>query len=129
MHVPHSGRALRGLGDVPFDEDGAGGGAFGREDEVAHFDGAGVARLADLEHGGRFGLVGKGGAGRHEEGPDLAGDFDVGGDFDGVGDDVGAVVKVDDLRGGGGEEDGLDGGGVVGVPVTFGAVGLDAEEG
>ena len=85
--------------------------------------------MADLEHRRWFGLIGKSAPGRHDDGPDLAGDFDVGGHFDGRADEVGAVVEIDDLRRGGGVEDGLDGGGVVGDAVAFCAAGFDAEEG
>ena len=129
VDVPHSRGAGGGGRDVPFDEDGARLGTFGLEDQVGHFDGAGVAGLTDLEDGGRGGLVGEGGAGGEDERPDFAGDLDVGGDFDGGGDDVGAVVEVDDLTGLGAAEDFLDGGGVVGCTVAFGSGGFDADEG
>ena len=130
VDVPHSRSALLlgRVGDVPFYEDGAWLGAFGLEDEVAEFDGAGVAWLADLEDGGGVGLGGEGGAGGYDHGPNFAGDFDVFGDFDCGGDDVGAVVEVYDLVGGSLVENCLDGCGIIGGTVAFGAVGLDAEK-
>ena len=129
MHVPHAGRALRGGAEVPFDHDGSRGGAFGFEHQVAHFDGARGAGLADLKDGGWVGLGGEGGAGGHDQGPDFARDFDVVGDFDCLGDEVGAVVEVDDLAAGCFVQDCLDSCSVVRDAIPLGSCGLDAEEG
>ncbi len=129
VDVPHARGALRRGSDVPFDEDGAGLGTFDLKDQVAHLDGAGLAGLADLEDWGWGGLVGERGARGHDDGPDLAGDLDVGGDFDGGRDDVGAVVEVDDLACLRTVEDFLDRRRVICYTIAFGSCGLDADEG
>lgn len=65
----------------------------------------------------------------HEKGPDLTGDFDVLGHFDSVGDDVGTVIKVDDLVFRHAIQHFLDGGGVIGLAITLGTGRLDAHKG
>ena len=128
VHVPHARRALRAGAQVPFDHDGARRSAFSLEHEVAHFDRAGGAGGADLEDWGRVGLGGEGGAGGHDQGPDFAGDFDVVWDFDGLGDEIGAVVEVDDLAGRCFVQECLDSCSVVGDAIAFSSCGFDAEE-
>ena len=128
VYVPHAAGCGCGFGDVPFDEDGARGGAFGFKDEVAHFDGTCVAGLANLEDGLRVGLVVEGFAVRHDQGPDLTGDLDVLGHLDSVGDEIGAVVKVDNLAIRRFVKDGLESGGVVRNAVTLGTSRLDTDE-
>lgn len=128
VYVPHAGRALRGGAEVPFDHDGARGSAFGFEYQVAHFDRAGGAGLADLEDWGWVGLGGECGAGGHDQGPDFACDFDVIGDFDCLGYEVGAVVEVDDLAGRRFIQDCLDSCSVVGDAIALSSCGFDAEE-
>ncbi len=69
------------------------------EDEVGDLDGALVAALADLEDGLGTGFVGEEAPEAMMSGPDLASDFDVliSWDRDGLGDDVRAVIKVENL--------------------------------
>lgn len=119
---------MGGGAEVPLDHDGAWGGAFGFEHEVAHFDRAGGAGLADLEDWGWVGLGGEGGTGGHDQWPDLTGDFDVVWDFDCLGDEIGAVVEVDDLTGRRFVEDCLNRCSVIGDAIALGSCGFDAEE-
>ena len=119
---------MRGGAEVPFDHDGAWGGAFGFENQVAHFDCAGGAGLADLEDWGWIGLGGECGAGGHDQGPDFTGDFDVVWDLDCLGYEVGAVVEVDDLARRRLIQDGLNSCSVVGDAIALSSCGFDAEE-
>ena len=66
MDIPHARGTLRGLGDIPFHHDCTWGWPFGLEDEIAHFDRAGVAWLADLEDGSWRCLIGECGTGSHD---------------------------------------------------------------
>jgi hypothetical protein len=110
------------------DEDSAGLRAADLEDEVCDFNCADVACVADLEDWGWRGLRLECWACCDDQGPDFAGDFDDLGDFNGRGDEVGAVVEVEDLGGGALVHAGLDCGCVVCGAISFGATRFDAEE-
>lgn len=128
VDVPHSRGALGGGCDIPFDEDGAGLWAFDFEDQIAHLNGTGLARLTDLKYWGWRSLVGESCSGCHDNGPDLACYLDVGGDFDGGGYDVSTVVEVDDLACLSTIEDLLNGRCIICDAITVGSCGLDADE-
>lgn len=128
VNIPHGSSTVLGALEVPLDHDSAGGGAESLEDHVGDLDGTGVTRLADAEDRLGVGLVAEAGALGHDHGPDLTSDLDVLGDVDGVGDDVCAVVKVDDLIGCRSIKDLLDSCGVIGRTITLGTTGLDGNE-
>ena len=130
VRVPHAGRALLifGFGEIPLYQDGAWGGTFGGEDEIADFNTAALAGFPDLEEGFGVLLIAKGGAVGHDDGPDFAGDLAVCGDFDGVCDDVRTMIEVDDGVVVGGIKDLLQRSCVVGFAITFGALSLDTDE-
>ena len=128
VHVPHAAGGGCGLGDVPFDENSARSRAFSLKDEVTHLDSTGVAGLADLEDGLGLGLITEGLTVGHDQRPDLAGDLDVLWYFDGIGNEIGAVVKVDNLAIRRLVKNGLKSCGVIRHAVTLGTSRLDADK-
>lgn len=128
VNIPHSNGALSLFSDVPFDEDTAGSRALGGNNELRQLNISLVTRLTDLEHGNGVLHVREGLAGGHQHRPDFSGDLDVPGHLDSGGDEVGTVVEVDDLVGGGLVKNSLDGLGVVCLAITLGSGTLDADE-
>ena len=130
VHIPQGCITLLLASNVPFHDDGARLGTRSAEDEVRHLNGALVAGLPNLEDRLRVLLVLECAvAAGQDERPDLADDLDVLGDLDCVGDDVGAVVEVNDLVFLHVVEDLLDSIRIVCHAVALGAVCLDAHEG
>lgn len=130
VDVPHTSGAVGAALKVPLNHDGTGDRASRLEDHVRNLNGTSVASLADLEDGNRVGHVAELVALGHDHGPGLADNLDggVSGNFDGVGDDVGAVVEVDNLAVGGRVNDGLNGSGVIGAGITLGTARFYGDE-
>lgn len=129
VDIPEAGSARRSTLDVPLHDDGAGLGTSSAEDEIRHLNVANITGLANLEDGLGVGLVLEElVTSSKDQRPNLASDFDVLGDLDSLGDDVGTMVKVDNLIRSNAVKDLLDGVGVVRLAIALGTLGLDADK-
>lgn len=130
VNIPETGFAGFSC-DVPFHEDAAGSRALSGDDGVRHFEATLVtALLADTETGLGIVHLGEKVAGDEEHGENLANNLDVllGRDVDGLLDEVSTVVDVEDLAVLKTVDGSLDRGSVVGLTVTLGALGLEADK-
>lgn len=126
VNVKETSRAGSLTSDVELHEDGTGLRAESLEHEILDLDVADITLLTNLPDRLGVGLVLEVlVAAGHDERPDLTDNLDVLGDLDSVGDDVGAVVKVDNLAFSDAVKDSLDSSGIIRDTITLGALGLD----
>ena len=114
VDVPHSGGGAS-VGEIVFDQDGAGLSALGGDDHVGPFNGAALTRLTDLDDWPRVPHVGEVRAAGHDDRIRFSDDSGASWDTDGVGDFVNTRVEKDNLSR---AEGVIDGVGVVGHTVT-----------
>lgn len=129
VNVKETSRAGSLTRNVELHEDSTGLRTSSLEHEILHLNVADIALLTDLPDRLGVGLVLESlVASSHDEGPDLADNLDVLGNLDSVGDEVSAVIEVDNLVLLDGIKDGLDGSGIVSLTITHGALGLDGDK-
>lgn len=130
VDIPETGGTSRRSSEVPLHHDGTRSSTLGLDDQVGELDIANIASLTNLEDGLGVGLVVEGSAVSHEKRPHLTDNLDllVGRNLDSVGDDVGTVIKEDDLSSAGVVKETLNGSSVISGTVTLATRCLCADE-
>lgn len=97
MAIPHSGRALRIFGNVPFYNNCSSGWALGTEEHVGDLNGSFRGCRADLDNNLRLSLICELRTAALDNTPCLADNLTACWDFEGIGDDVCAGIDEDDF--------------------------------